>query len=106
MPRAGPSPPAARATGLMRVKEVASTVEAVSIQVSCRRFRISGRCPFTNPSLEGAAGKLRPPLLYPEPERRNIHQSRSIIGVGGRGDNLSEGSRTTGVMQAKRLKGK
>ncbi len=42
---------------------------AVSMNASCRRFRISGRFPFTEPSLEGhIQTNFAPPALYPEPD--------------------------------------
>jgi len=60
---------------------------------------------FTNPSLEvQPSDRLAPPEFYPEPDGESIYQSRTIIGGPFGPDNLSEGSRTTGVMQANRLK--
>ena len=79
-------------------KEVAIAVVAVSMSASCRRFRISGRFPFTKPSPKGSQTNFTLP-----PSTRNLtensDQSRTIIGVSTRPGNLSEGSRTTGVIR-------
>ena len=45
-----------------------------------------------------------PPEFYPEPDGESNSQSRKIIGGGEIGNNLSEGSRTSGVMRGNLLK--
>jgi hypothetical protein len=63
--------------------------------------------PFTNPSLEAqTSDRLGPPEFYPEPDGESFYQSTTIIGGPLGPDNLSEGSRTTGVNPANRLKRK
>src|SRR5579885_2564785 len=59
MPRAEFSPSTAQTEGGARAKEVAIAVVAVSINASCRRFRISGYPFLPNPILEDRAFQLR-----------------------------------------------
>ena len=70
------------------------------------------RIPFTEPSRRGRVTRisLRQTTPFPSatrnlPENRYC-QSKAIIGGGGKVGNVSEGSRTSGVMRGKWLEGK
>ena len=74
-------------------------------------MRVAGAFAYPGVSLspilrsEGASEQtFTLPIFYPEPDGESLYQSRTIIGGRGYSGQLSKGSRTSGVIFAKRLK--